>query len=213
MAAVVVAGALAVGPVREATAAVPTGNHEIRSPWRPGECLQAGPNVNVRGEPALVMFPCDGGVRQRWTFEPTRATPQPSFQRVRSAAYGMCMDADNRGGRLTLFVHLFQCNDSPNQAWAFPEPGNQGVACVLAAPLCDLKLIQTTTQGSACLAGADAKAMCAPAKAGRSRVTSTDENTGPDYLAPFMAHLNFVGEYWWTTNDETWFVWPQNILH
>jgi hypothetical protein len=124
------------------TADVAVGWYRIRSVTRAGHCLQ--PEFNSR----IYVVPCSGDSRQRWLFGSTDPTYPAQYREVRNEAGG-CLDADNRSQRLTGIIHLYTCNKSRNQAWAFSQPPSYGVACVYAASLCDWRPTEpvTGTQG------------------------------------------------------------------
>lgn len=125
-------------------AAVPYGGpYQIVLPGLPGQCMTAG--QTLPGSKLWVYFdPCaPGDTRQQWEFSQSPNPGSPAdARRVRNLFHNRCLDADNRGGRLTTIIHVYDCNTSPNQAWQFrggvDAPGD---ACVWVAYLCDKKMI------------------------------------------------------------------------
>jgi hypothetical protein len=120
---------------------VTIGWYRIRSINRPGECVQADPTV---ADPLMYVVPCSDSTYQRWLFGTTDPNYPDKYREVRNGS-GRCMDADNRGGRLTGRLHLYTCNRSPNQAWFFAQPPSFGVACGYVANLCDWRPTQVAT--------------------------------------------------------------------
>ena len=136
----------AAGPAVTATppaaAAVPVGTYRIRNLERPGECLQADPRTAPAIGTAMAMVPCGDSVYQRWLFGSANPSFPAGFNEVRNAA-GRCLDAHDRGGVVHgNIIHLYDCNKSANQAWAFSVPPSQGVVCMWRAHLCDKVLDQ-----------------------------------------------------------------------
>jgi hypothetical protein len=117
---------------------VTVGWYRIRSVTRTVQCLQA--DVNTR----IYVVPCSDNGRQHWLFGSTDPTYPAQYREVRNEAGG-CLDADNRGGRLTGIIHLYTCNKSKNQAWSFSQPPSYGVACVYVANLCDWRPTEPVT--------------------------------------------------------------------
>jgi hypothetical protein len=128
---------------RVTVAGVPVGWYRIRNLQRPGECVQADPATAPNLGTIMYMWPCNDSVQQRWLFGSTNPSFPVDYREVRNGT-GRCLDASDRGGRLTRVIALWDCNKSANQAWAFSEPPSVGVACVHKAPLCDLVMDQDT---------------------------------------------------------------------
>jgi hypothetical protein len=124
-------------PGEMGVAAVPFGWYRIRI-MAGGDCLQADPfNADFPDRHTRVFLaPCDGSVYQRWAFGPTAVGYPAQYREIRNGS-GRCLDAENRGGRLTHIIHIYACNLSRNQAWAFADPGSSSVGCVYVAHLCD----------------------------------------------------------------------------
>jgi hypothetical protein len=141
----IVLGALVVA-APPAHADVAVGWYRIRSTSLPGQCMQADPvaAANPSADPLIFVVPCDDSIYQRWLFGSTDPTYPAAYREIRNGA-GRCFDADNRGGRLTGKLHLYTCNKSRNQAWAFSEPPSFGVACGYVANLCDWRPGQNLT--------------------------------------------------------------------
>jgi hypothetical protein len=123
---------------------VAIGWYRIRSVYLPNQCMQADPAVALdpNANPMIYVAPCNDTIFQRWLFGSTNPTYPAAYREVRNGA-GRCFDADNRGGRLTGIIHLYTCNRSKNQAWAFSEPPGFGVACGFVAVLCDWRPAQS----------------------------------------------------------------------
>jgi len=139
----VVVGGLATTtvPASASTSEVTIGWYHIRSVNRPGECVQADPTA---ADPLMYVVPCSDSPYQQWLFGTTDPNYPTRYREVRNGS-GRCMDADNRGGRLTGRIHLYTCNRSPNQAWDFAQPPSFGVACAWVANLCDWRPTQVDT--------------------------------------------------------------------
>jgi hypothetical protein len=122
----------------QSAADVSVGWYRIRSVTRTGQCLQAENNSRI------YVVPCSDSSRQRWLFGSTDPSYPAQYREVRNDSGG-CLDADNRGGRLTGIIHLYTCNKSKNQAWAFSQPPSYGVGCVYVANLCDWRPTEPVT--------------------------------------------------------------------
>lgn len=123
---------------------VPFGTYEITSPLNTSQCLTAGPILADVNRLYVYLDPCrPGDPKQAWEFSPSAHGDAPTgARRVRNQQFGRCLDADNRGGRLTGTLHLHECNDSPNQAWEFKGGLRApGTACVWVAYLCDVRAV------------------------------------------------------------------------
>jgi hypothetical protein len=123
---------------------VPFGTYSITSPLNTSQCLTAGPILADVNRLYVYFDSCSlGGPRQQWVFSQSAHRGAPAgARRVRNQQFDRCLDADNRGGRLTGVIHLYQCNDSPNQAWEFKGGlGASGNACVWVAYLCDVRMV------------------------------------------------------------------------
>lgn len=122
--------------------AVPVGTYRIRNMARPGDCLRADPSTAPEIGTRIAMWPCDDGIHQRWIFGSANPDFPPGFREVRNGS-GRCLDAHDRSGVVNgNIIHLFNCNKSANQAWAFSEPPGSGVVCLWRAPDCDKVLDQ-----------------------------------------------------------------------
>jgi hypothetical protein len=126
--------------------AVPTGVYQIRPRFSYDSCLRAGPQIDpATGDIAVYVGSCNDAAAQ-WWFEPTDPAHGSQYMEVRSMSYNRCLDADNRSGRLTGIIHLYTCNQSPNQAWDFRGgTTSEAYACVAASPSCEYLL---RSQGS-----------------------------------------------------------------
>ncbi|MEV5895641.1 RICIN domain-containing protein [Nonomuraea fuscirosea] len=124
---------------------IPPGTHTITFPGDTTQCLTAGAKL-IDPQRIYVYFdPCQpGDTRQAWSFQPSANPGSPAgARRVQSVAFSRCLDADNRGGRLTGVIHVYTCNDSPNQSWEFKGGlGAPGTGCVRVAYLCDVRMVR-----------------------------------------------------------------------
>ncbi|MEU8397942.1 RICIN domain-containing protein [Nonomuraea sp. NPDC048892] len=125
---------------------VPPGTYRITLPADTTQCLTAGAKL-IDPQRIYVYFdPCQpGDTRQAWSFQPSANPGSPAdARRVQSVVFfGRCLDADNRGGRLTGVIHVYACNTSPNQAWQFKGGlGAPGNGCVWVAYLCDVRMVR-----------------------------------------------------------------------
>ncbi|MCW6007975.1 RICIN domain-containing protein [Micromonospora sp. CPCC 205371] len=126
---VVLATMLVVTP-GAASAAVPFGWYRIRSVAYPNECMAVNANYTI------YSLACGTSASEKWYFGPV-STAYPAHYRELRNSNGRCMDADNRGGRLTTRMHTYYCNGSRNQAWLYGDPNTVSVGCVWVANLCD----------------------------------------------------------------------------
>ncbi|MFC5833525.1 hypothetical protein [Nonomuraea insulae] len=83
-----------------------------------------------------------GDGRQARQFSPSANTGAPAgARRIRNVRFARWLNADNRGGRLTGVIHVYQRNTSPNQAWEFKGACARQEPDVWVAYLCDVRMV------------------------------------------------------------------------
>jgi hypothetical protein len=121
-------------------ASIPPGTYRIRN-TSTNQCVTATRRDEAPYGIAFLQR-CSRNQFQVWTAETTRNNQYPNYVNLKNLGVRGCLDAQSRGG-LTLHISMFDCNNSPNQAWifnqpAFNDPINPRVhVCVRAAPACD----------------------------------------------------------------------------
>ena len=81
-------------------------------------CLDANDTDGGASGTTVQIWTCNGGLNQRWT--------AAADGTLRSAAYGLCLDAVNGGKTNGTLLQLWACNGDAQQYWVGPPAPNGG---------------------------------------------------------------------------------------